>query len=121
MNEKEKEYFRQLLQKKKRDLLSVLGYLNSTHDNAAEALSRSVNTDDHVLDTMEREMAFNLAYREKTYLKRLNEALDRIKEGTFGECRTCGGEIGNARLEAVPHATQCISCKSKDEKKRRGL
>ena len=56
------------------------------------------------------------ASKEGRYLHHLNEALDRIESGTFGVCRTCGQEISKARLEAVPHATQCIQCKSREER-----
>ena len=57
-----------------------------------------------------------LAQREGNYIDYLDEALHRIADGTFGICRVCGGEIGRPRLEAVPTATQCIACKSKDDK-----
>lgn len=39
-------------------------------------------------------------------------ALDRLNAGTFGICLTCGKPVGEKRLEAVPHATTCISCAS---------
>ncbi len=121
MTEEEIERFRQLILKMKHDLLSQLGYLKTTHDRTMEALSSSVNTDDHVLETIESEATHNLAHREKRYLYHLNEALERISDGTYGICRTCGEEITKLRLEAVPHTAQCIRCKRKEEKKRRGL
>ena len=71
---------------------------------------------DHGTDAMEREKSLFLAQRGGDYLDYLGEALQRVENGTFGVCRVCGGEIGRARLEAVPTATQCIECKSKREK-----
>ena len=70
---------------------------------------------DHGTDAMEKEKSQLLAQRGGDYIEYLNEALQRIGEGTFGICRICGGEVGRARLEAVPTATQCIRCKSKRE------
>ena len=71
---------------------------------------------DRGTDAMEREKNLLLAMREGDYLDYVDEALRRIDDGTYGTCRVCGGEIGRPRLEAVPTATQCIACKSKDDK-----
>ena len=65
---------------------------------------------------IEREKNLLFAQREGSYIDYLDEALQRVEDGSFGTCRTCGGEIGRARLEAVPTAPQCIECKSKDDK-----
>lgn len=43
-------------------------------------------------------------------INQINAALERIDSGTFGECTTCGEEVGDARLDAVPHAAQCMDC-----------
>lgn len=40
----------------------------------------------------------------------IREALDRLREGTFGACVTCGARIARERLGAVPHASECIAC-----------
>lgn len=45
-----------------------------------------------------------------TEIAQIKSALDRIEAGTYGECVTCGNDIPPARLEAVPHAAQCIKC-----------
>ena len=45
-------------------------------------------------------------------IARIETALSRIADGTYGECATCGDDIPPARLEAVPHAAQCIKCAS---------
>ena len=46
-------------------------------------------------------------------ISQINAALNRINEGTYGECATCGDPVGEKRLEAIPYAAQCISCASK--------
>lgn len=45
-------------------------------------------------------------------LRDLDDALAKLEAGTYGECESCGGAIGGARLEAVPTARLCISCAS---------
>lgn len=53
-------------------------------------------------------------------LAEINLALDRIDEGTYGECEECGEDIGLKRLLASPSATHCIVCAEKLEKERKG-
>jgi len=60
---------------------------------------------DEVLEGLE-----SWALRE---IAQIQAALDRIAEGTYGECATCGETVDEKRLAAVPHASQCISCASK--------
>lgn len=83
----------------------------------------SVNSDDRLdeLDQatsdIEQSMRMRLRNREALYLKKLEEALKRIDEGTFGDCEECGEEIGHNRLLARPTATLCVSCKEEQERK----
>ena len=89
---------------------------NDARETASEDRSTySLHMADHGTDAMEREKSLLLAQRGGDYIDYLNEALQRIEDGTFGICRSCKGPIGRGRLEAVPTATQCISCKSKRE------
>ncbi|MCD6308019.1 MAG: TraR/DksA C4-type zinc finger protein [Candidatus Latescibacteria bacterium] len=127
MTKKELERFRQLIMKKKEELFAELGFLESSSmsgtskDQSGDLSSYSFHMADQGTDTMDREMAYTLASREGRYLHHLNEALGRIENGTYGKCRTCNMDISTARLEAVPHATQCIKCKNAEEKKQRGM
>lgn len=127
MNKKELKRFKELILQKKKDLMEELGYLetasmsSTAKDKSGDLSSYSFHMADQGSDTMEREMAFTFASREGRYLHHLNEALDRIEDGTYGKCRSCNGDIGKERLEAVPHATQCIKCKNSEEKRKRGL
>ena len=122
MKKKEREYFKNLILDKRKQVFAELGYLeknsmNETMKNSSGDLSAySFHMADQGTDTMEREKAFFFASREGRYLHHLNEALDRIEKGTYGICRTCGKKIQIKRLEAVPHATQCIECKKEEEK-----
>ena len=70
-------------------------------------------------DTDESEKRVYLLERELDKLKRINEALRRIYDQSYGICEICGEYIQEKRLKIVPYAKFCISCKSKEEKKLR--
>ena len=76
---------------------------------------------DHMADqgteAMEREKAALFATKEGRYIYRLEEALRRMYNDpqAFGNCHTCGSEVGFERLDALPHARYCIDCKRKEE------
>lgn len=65
---------------------------------------------------LETSMRMRLRNREALYIRKLNEALERIAAGTFGECESCGEDIESRRLEARPTATHCVSCKEEQER-----
>jgi DnaK suppressor protein len=62
-------------------------------------------------------MVFRLRDREKFLLKKIDKALARIEEGSFGLCERCEEPINLKRLEARPVTTLCIRCKEEQEKK----
>jgi DnaK suppressor protein len=72
---------------------------------------------DQATTDMEQSMRMRLRNRESFYIKKVEEALKRIEEGTFGECTECGEDIEARRLEARPTATHCIACKEEQERK----
>jgi DnaK suppressor protein len=72
---------------------------------------------DQATTDIEQSMRMRLRSRETLYIKKLEEALKRIEEGTFGECEECGEDIELRRLEARPTATLCVSCKEEQERK----
>ena len=66
-------------------------------------------------ENYEREFALSLLENEKVELREIDEALDRIRDGAYGECETCGERICLARLRALPSARMCIECKREHE------
>jgi DnaK suppressor protein len=62
-------------------------------------------------------MVFRLRDREKFLLKKIDKALARIEDGTFGLCERCEEPINLKRLDARPVTTLCIRCKEEQEKK----
>lgn len=65
---------------------------------------------DFALDTVQDELNSQLAEVESRELASIDKALERIREGSFGECEGCGASIPVARLQALPYATLCIKC-----------
>lgn len=67
--------------------------------------------------TQEEGFSFELRTRdrERKLLKKIEESINDLQEGTYGYCEACGIEIGVQRLEARPTATLCIDCKTVDE------
>jgi DnaK suppressor protein len=110
------EYFRLLIHEKIKDaneeLLSIEDRLmDSATGEYNEDSTYSLHMADQGTDAMEREKAYLFAARERKFISHLTDALQRIKSGNYGICIVCGDLIEKGRLEAVPHARMCISCK----------
>lgn len=67
------------------------------------------------------QMDFRLKARNAIYLKKVRKSLQKIEEGSFGECEECGAEISYNRLLARPTADLCIHCKEAEEKEENQL
>ena len=63
----------------------------------------------------DQSFTLRLREREQKLLKKIDEALERVRSGTFGICESCGEEISLKRLEARPVTTLCIACKTRQE------
>lgn len=66
-------------------------------------------------DTFEQDFTLTLMESEETTLAAIEEALERMDEGTYGECEGCGGKIPKARLEALPYVGLCVKCAGKEQ------
>lgn len=92
--------------------------LETIKEATGDLSSYSYHMADIGTDAQEREKKFLLASKSGRLLYHLDEALRRIKDGTYGKCHECGKDISKARLEAVPHARYCIECKEAEEQKK---
>jgi len=66
----------------------------------------------------ENEKSYIIASMEGNVLEDLDEALNRIEDGSYGKCILCEKEINSKRLEALPFSNLCIECKSAQEKEK---
>ena len=120
MNKREMTKFKKLLTEQRDELLG----------NARRALSGDIHVDPDdfpdEMDTASSEVNLQftgrLREREQGLISKIEAALEKIEDGSFGECRLCGEDIGVARLKARPVAELCIECKSEQEQleRRRG-
>jgi DnaK suppressor protein len=116
--EKEKlTYFKGLLDEKLHGLLEEAGKVCSDmrHDTNGDFPDP---TDRASLES-DRNFLLRIKDRERKLIKKVQEALGRIEDGTFGICDSCGRPISEKRLIARPMTTLCIECKTEDENQER--
>ena len=70
---------------------------------------------DHAVQSYQKELLFLQGTNGHTQLAQVRSALDRMEDGSFGECLHCGNMIGEKRLDAVPWTPYCIECQEKIE------
>jgi DnaK suppressor protein len=73
---------------------------------------------DDATDVFTRERNIALSNNAQELLAQVDEALQRLDQGSYGTCANCGREINAERLEALPYATLCITCQSEAERER---
>ena len=114
------ERFRTRLLEERRRVQGAIQYLHEENPGSIKDETQEIPSDNHLGETasvtLDREIDYTLEENEERVLAAIDAALKRIDEGTFGTCRTCGKSIGQDRLEALPHTTQCIDCKRKEER-----
>jgi DnaK suppressor protein len=71
---------------------------------------------DKAASAYSKELNFSLSDGERNSLKLVEEALDRVRVGTYGSCTNCGNTIGDKRLQAIPWTAYCIDCQELVEK-----
>ena len=117
MLKKDLERFKELLKNKRRALI----------ENARKTLNEDMALDSNDLpDEMDlasseylQSFTFRLRGRERTFLAKIDKALQKLDAGTFGICERCEEEISLKRLEARPETTLCIRCKEEQEREER--
>jgi len=122
MDEKKLTRFKNLLLEKRQDLMNQMSFIkdsemqNTIKEASGDHSAYSFHMADQGTDTMEREKSFLYAQRDGRFLYHIVMALERVESGTYGLCQSCGKPISDERLEAVPHARLCITCKANEEK-----
>jgi DnaK suppressor protein len=117
MKAKDREKFEKILLDKKDKILK----------NAQQTLETDMTLDAADLpDEMDlasseylQSFQFRLRGRERTFLSKIDKALAKIADGSFGVCEDCGENIHPKRLEARPETTLCIKCKEEQEREER--
>jgi DnaK suppressor protein len=116
--EKDLEKFRVLIQDLRVDNQDELEVLTeqlremTSSENTDDNSAYSLHMAEQGTDAMEREKTFLQAQRTNDYIKKLDEAIRRIQDGTFGLCRVCGLRLDSKRLMAVPVTQVCTIYKN---------
>lgn len=79
-------------------------------DRGSEASSMPIHMADLGSDNFEQEFTLSLMENEEETLESIELALERIEDGTYGQCDECGVKIPKARLNALPYAPTCVKC-----------
>jgi DnaK suppressor protein len=106
------DMFRRLLQSQRAQLMEEAGKqvtrMGDTPETFADPADRAAWESDSTRDLRIRD-------RERKLIDKIEETLQRIEDGTFGECEECGETISIGRLKARPVTTLCIQCKAEQE------
>ena len=119
LTKKELKSFRDMLEEKRRAVL------DRARNTLAEHMTLAADDLPDEMDLAASEyiqsFEFRLRGREKSLLAKLDLALKKIDDGSFGICEACEEPIGKKRLEARPETSLCIKCKEDQEREERTL
>jgi DnaK suppressor protein len=118
MNEKQRQHFKNILLAWR---LSLMEEVDRIVNHMQDESANFPDPTDRATQEEEFSLALRARDRERKLIRKINEALERIKHDEYGFCDTCGVDIGIRRLEARPTATLCIDCKTLDEIRERQM
>jgi DnaK suppressor protein len=101
------------LRQQREDLLAEAGIILG--GGLAQEAENLADMGDQATAVADQNFMLRLREREQHLLRKIDEAIDRIRTNMFGVCEECGGDIGYKRLKARPVTTLCINCKTKQE------
>jgi DnaK suppressor protein len=78
--------------------------------------SRAADEADRAATSYTKDFLFRISTNERNLLRAVDTTLGRIRDGSFGHCASCGKEINQKRLEAIPWTLHCIDCQEATER-----
>lgn len=113
MDKKKIELFKKRLETRQDELRRTVSRIAADGRAVDEEMTQDIA--DRAASSYNKEFLFHQSNNDRQLLSMVEGALDRIREGSFGECISCGKEINPKRLEAVPWTRHCIECQEKLE------
>lgn len=113
MDKKKLESFKKRLEMRQQELRRTVVRNQADGRSADEDTAQDIA--DRAASSYTKEFLFSQSNNDRQLLMMVDGALARIREGSFGECISCGKEINAKRLEAVPWTRHCIECQEKLE------
>jgi DnaK suppressor protein len=89
----------------------------SRSESNGDLSSMPIHMADIGSDNFEQEFTLSLMENEGGTLSQIESSLERIEEGTYGQCEDCGVKIPKTRLKAIPYATLCVRCAEQQEQR----
>jgi len=89
--------------------------LHAVKEGRKEVAEDTLDVADQAVFSYQKEMLFSQSTEGHSQLTLVRLALERMEDGSFGECLHCGNTIGEKRLEALPWTPYCIDCQEKVE------
>lgn len=122
-NAKDLETFKKVIDEQREEAKEEFGIisqqlLDTSGEFEGENQSFALHTAEQGSDAMEREKQYLQAQRTSDYIKKLDEATERVQRGTYGICVICGELIEKQRLYAVPITQKHVACKNKTNSKK---
>jgi len=114
MDKKRLEQFKKKLEERQQELRRVVSRTEQDGRDADSEVAQDIA--DKAANSYNKEFLFHQSNSERQILQMVESALDRIRQGSFGQCISCGEDINTKRLEAVPWTRYCIACQEKLEK-----
>jgi DnaK suppressor protein len=116
MKDTQKERFQEMLENRRDEILRSLTRVQK--EGRSQQCDWPQDIGDRSVASFSRELLFQEATQKRQLLRRIDEALERIRQGTFGECLSCGNEINPKRLDAMPFTAYCRDCQENFERER---
>ena len=107
--------YKEALIRKRAEILAAGGGVKPLQETMSDVNSRQGDLADQASGNNEVHIQLKLKQTDAKILQAIDEALRRIEQGTYGICRDCGEPIASARLNAIPWARVCVSCKEKQK------
>lgn len=117
MEQQELERFKEKLEQKKSELISLV-QKSESYGREAESEEESKDYIDKASSSYSKELHFRKSNNDRQLLQMVIEALKRIDSEEFGTCLNCEEPVEAKRLEAVPWARLCLACQELQEKGR---
>jgi DnaK suppressor protein len=116
LRKKQLKFFKNLLNEKLEELLKEA---NRTVSGMSVDKENTPDPTDRATLEADRNFTLRIRDRERKLIGKIKDALERIDQGTYGICDSCGEDISDERLKARPVTTLCIECKKKQEDEER--
>lgn len=117
MNKPMREKFKKILLSEREKLEKDIKHLEfkSRKDSSGDLSKSTFHMADLGTDNFDRDMNLGLHGTEQEIMRQVEDALARIKDGSYGSCELCHRDITMKRLKVIPYAQLCLKCQNEQE------